>query len=187
MKRLLMFLVVGLLVMVSGAAAQTGVKLGVGASFGMNIPLIQDDQAGGTEFGFKGRWGLGSFLVVEPNLTFAKWGKPDPIDGVDLGIDGSKLNGIGLDVVLGNSPGAIGFKPYFVAGFGSYKVKNDDTGYDQSKMGWNAGLGFGVGLTPKFDLDLRGKFIVAPQEAGSKKAVAVVGGVNFNFGSGIGY
>lgn len=185
MKRLTL-LVVCFLLIVASASAQTGVKLGVGANFGLNFPLIQDDQASGTEFGFKGRWGLGTFIVLEPNLTFAKWGKPDAIDGVELGIDGSKLNGIGLDVVLGNAPGAIGFKPYFVAGVGSYKVKNDETGYDDSNLGFNFGLGFGVGLSPKFDLDLRGKAVIAPQDSGSKKALAIVGGVNFNFGSGIG-
>jgi hypothetical protein len=77
----------------------------------------------------------------------------------------------------------MGVMPYFVAGIGSYKVKNDDTGYDQSKIGFSGGLGLGVGLSPRFGLDVRGKFIVAPQEeGGSKKAVGITAGVNFHFG-----
>jgi len=185
-RRVLIIVAVGLLMTAVTASAQPGVKLGVGGFAGLSIPVIQDDQESGSEFGFKARWGLGKILVVEPNVTFTKWGKPGTVEGVDLGIDGSKLTGIGLDLVLGNSPGALGLKPYFMAGFGSYKVKNDDTGYDESNLGWNAGLGIGFGVSPKFDLDIRGKVVVAPQDQGSKKAFGIVAGLNFNFGSGIG-
>lgn len=177
--------VLGLLILTGAPSviAQDGSKLGVGAFVGLSFPILQDDQSQGIEYGLKARYGLGSLIVVEPYVSFVKWGQPDPASGVDLGIDGSKVTSFGLEASLGNFPGHTGIAPYFVAGIGSYKVKNDDTGYDQSKLGFSGGLGLGIGLSRQFGLDLRGKFIVAPQkEGGSKKAVGATGGINFSFG-----
>jgi opacity protein-like surface antigen len=163
--------------------AQTSTKLGAGVFAGLSIPLIQDDQSQGFEYGFKGRFGVASLIVLEPYVSFAKWGEPDPVDDVELGIVGSKVTSFGLEASLGNLPGIKGIAPYFVAGIGSYKVKNEDTGYESSKFGWSAGLGLGIGLSPKFSLDVRGKAIVAPQEeGGSKKAIGATAGINFSFG-----
>jgi hypothetical protein len=165
------------------ATAQPGTKLGAGAFAGLSFPLLQDDQSQGMEYGFKGRYGLGSLIVLEPYVSFVKWGEPDPVDGTPLDIEGSKVTSFGLEASLGNLPGTTGIAPYFVAGVGSYKVKNDDTGYESSKFGWSAGLGLGIGLSPKFSLDVRGKAIVAPQkEGGSKKAIGATAGINFSFG-----
>jgi opacity protein-like surface antigen len=164
--------------------AQPGPKFGAGVFAGLSIPLLQDDQSQGFEYGFKGRFGVASLIVLEPYVSFVKWGEPDPVDDVVLGIDGSKVTSFGLEASLGNSPGQMGLVPYFVAGIGSYKVKNEDTGYESSKFGFSAGLGLGVGLSPKFSLDVRGKAIVAPQEeGGSKKAIGATAGINFSFGA----
>jgi len=164
--------------------AQSEVKFAAGVYGGLSIPLLQDDQGSGTAFGFKVRYGLTSLFVVEPNINFDQWGSPDPIDGIDLGIDGSKVTAIGVDFVLGNAIGGMGIQPYFVAGIASYSTKNDQTGYDQSKFGMSGGLGLGVGLSPKLALDIRGKLMVAPQDGGSKKSISIVGGVNYSFGGG---
>lgn len=173
-----------ILSVVSLAVAQDGPKLGVGAFAGLSIPVLQDDQSQGMEYGFKGRYGLGSLIVLEPYVSFVKWGEPDPVDDIDLGIDGSKVTSFGLEASLGNLPGVTGISPFVFGGVGSYKVKNEDTGYEASKLGFSAGLGLGIGLSPSFSLDIRGKAIVAPQEeGGSKKAIGGTAGVNFTFGS----
>lgn len=179
MKRVLLAALV-LLLAQSAVQAQTP-SLGVGAYGGINIPLLQDDQASGTVFGFRGRVKVLPFLVAEPNVMLAKWGDPDAIDGVDLGIKGSKITGFGVDATVGGLPGAPGFKPFLVVGVGSFKIKNDDTGFDESNLGFKGGLGFGFGLTPKFDLDVRGALLVVPQEdGGSKKGALVTAGLSFN-------
>lgn len=183
MKQFIVVSALVLLIAAPPALAQEGPKLGVGAWAGMSIPVIQDDQESGMVFGFMGRFKVLPFLVVEPGMSFTKWGAPDAIEGIDFGIDGSKLTSIGVNATLGGAPGVPGVKPFFVAGVASYKVKNDDTGYDNSKLGWNAGMGLGFGLSPSFDLDFRGLLIVAPQENGSKKAISITGGLNFNFGA----
>lgn len=158
-------------------------KFGVGGFAGLNMPAVMDDQANGTVFGLKARINVMPLITVEPNLTFGKWGEPDPIDGVNLA-DGSKINSYGVDATIGNKPGVLGFKPFGVLGAAIYSIKNDDTGFDESKLGWSAGLGFGFGMSPQFDLDIRGKVNIALQENGSKKAIYVTAGLNYYFLTG---
>ena len=179
MKRVL--LVIGLVILMSPVADAQGLKFGVGAFAGGNIPLAQDDQKAGTAYGVLGRIRVFSFVVAEPNVVFGKWGKPDPIKGIDLGIDGSKINSYGVNALIGGVPGTTGFKPYGVLGAAIYKVKNDDTGYDESKLGYSIGLGMSFGVIPQLSVDLRGMGVIAPQEQGSKKAVLVTGGLTYYF------
>ncbi len=175
--------IASLAVIVSSVSAQgPAPRFGVGAFGGLNIPILQADQKSGSEFGVRGRVALLSFFVLEPNVTFVKWGKPDPVQGVDLGIDGSKVTSVGLDATLGFAPGTVGIKPFGLVGIGSYKVKNDATGFDQSNVGYSVGFGFGIGVASKIDIDFRGEAIVMPQtDGGSKKAAALTAGLGYSF------
>jgi hypothetical protein len=177
-------LVLGCLALLATAvqAQAPAMKFGVGVFAGLNIPVIQKDQKMGTEFGFRARIGLLPFLVAEPNVSFIKWGKPDAVEGLELGINGSKVTSFGLDVALGGAPGLPGFKPFGIVGIGSYKVKNDDTKFDETNMGYSAGVGFGVGIVPKIDIDVRGKAIVIPMgDGGSKKGISLTAGLGYCF------
>jgi hypothetical protein len=183
MKKTVIILLMGLFI---AAGANAGDSIfGAGVFGGLNIPILQQDQANGSAFGVKGRLKFIPFVVVEPNITFGKWGKPDAIEGIDLGIDGSKITSYGIDLTLGDSPGKAGFKFFGLLGAGIYKVENEDTGYDESKLGFSAGLGFMIGVGPSFDIDIRGKLIVAPQEESAKKAALVMAGINYYFGLGM--
>lgn len=189
MKRGLLALCLLVLMTAPTVTAEPAAKLGVGVFAGISVPVVQDDQASGSEFGVRVRYGLGSIIVLEPFASFVKWGDPGAVDldgggTFDMGISGSKLTSFGLEATLGNAPGTQGLAPFFFAGLGSYKVENDDTGYDESALGWSGGLGLGIGLSPKLGLDFRAKVLVAPQDGGSKKAFGFTGGINFNFGGG---
>jgi len=162
-----------------------GPKLSAGAFGGINIPVVQDDQSRGTVFGLMARFNAFGIFSVEPNISFGKWGKPEPIDGFELGIDGSKITSYGIDVLLGGLPGTIGVKPYFLGGFGHYSIKNDDTGYDEGNLGYSIGLGIGIGLIPKIDIDVRAKGILVPVGDSSKKAFTITAGLLYNFGIGM--
>lgn len=182
-------LTVGLALCLMVAAANAGpAKLGIGGRGGITIPIVQDDQANGTTFGFHLRYQLIPMLVVEPNITFSKYGDPDPVEGVDLGISGSKISQFGVDATLGNPVAKRGLKPYAVVGLGFYSQSNDDTEAFEdmgSRLGGSVGFGFGIGISPKFDLDLRGQLhIVGSEEGGSKKAAAITGGFTFYPGGG---
>jgi len=174
MKQLLF--VFGLILLsVSLASAQTP-KIGIGAFGGMNMPILQDDQDNGSVFGIKAKVKIIPIILLEPNITFGKWG-----DATEGGIDfpGSKISSFGINPILGGSPGAAGIKPFFLVGAGIYTVKNDDTGYDQSKLGYSAGLGIGIGVGPTLDIDISGRAIFAPQDGGAKKAVFITGGLTY--------
>lgn len=182
MKKMLIF--IGILLFIVPIVHAQSISLGVGVFGGANIPIVQDDQANGSVFGFLLRVKALPFIVIEPNVAFGKWGKPGIVDDIDLGIDGSKITSYGIDATLGGLPGVPGVKPYFLGGIGVYKIKNDDTGYDESKMGYDVGVGIGIGVVPKIDIDFRGKLIIAPQEDSSKKAFYITGGITYNFGLG---
>lgn len=179
MRRVL--LVTFLVVLLSPLAEAEGIKLGAGAFGGVNIPIAQEDQGSGSVFGAMARIRFLSIFVAEPNITFGKWGSPDVVRGIDLGIEGSKINSYGINATVGNLPGVVGVKPFAFAGGAIYSVKNDETGYDENKLGWSLGLGVAYGVAPTFDIDVRGTAIVAPQEAGSKKAVYITGGLTYYF------
>ena len=172
-------IICALLLVTTLAQAQVP-KLGVGAFGGLSLPIAQQDQASGTEFGLRARLTLLPFLSGEAQLAFTKWGTPDPINGVPW-TEGSKVTEFGINGVLGGGAG-IGIKPFFVAGFGSYKVKNDATKDEFTRMGYSAGLGLGIGFVPKINLDARGEVVVIPMaEGGSKKAIKATAGFFFNF------
>jgi len=172
-----------MLLLVSLAHAQTP-KFGIGAFGGLNMPILQDDQGNGTVFGLKAKLKMIPMILLEPNITFGKWGDPDPVDGVELA-SGSKINSYGVDAILGGSPGMAGVKPFFLVGAAIFSVKNDDTGFDESKLGYSAGLGISIGGGPKVDIDIAGKMVFAVQESGSKKAVYILGGLTYYFGPGM--
>ncbi|MBI5266124.1 MAG: outer membrane beta-barrel protein [candidate division Zixibacteria bacterium] len=172
-------LVMALLLTASAVSAQLP-KIGVGAFGGISLPVAQKDQAQGTEYGIRARVAVLSFLSAEAQLAFTKWGKPDPIDGFPLGIEGSKVTAFGFNGVLGGGAGA-GMKPFFVAGAGKYKIKNDQTKEEISRLGYSGGLGLGIGLGP-LTLDARGEAVVVPlADGGSKKAVKVTVGFFYSF------
>ncbi len=187
MKKLLLAVLVFALA-VPVVNAQTPLKLGAGVFGGLNIPIVQKDQASGSVFGFRARVKLIPLLTFEPNLLFAKYGKPGTItaDGgggtVNFGTtEGSKITGFGLDVTLGLAPGGVGIKPFFAAGIGSFKQKNNTTGEEFTHVGYKAGLGLGIGLVPKFDIDVRGMALIIPlSEGGSKKSVMATAGLTYN-------
>jgi hypothetical protein len=175
-------LTVALLTMLVAVVSAQTPKFGVGAFAGISVPVVQKDQASGSDFGFRARIKALPFLVVEPTLEFVKWGKPGVVQGVDLGIDGSKVTKFGIDVTLGGLPGAVGFKPFFVLGAASYKVKNSQTGFDESHLGYSGGMGFGIGIMTKIDIDVRATVVIIPTSgSGSKKAANIAAGLNYNF------
>lgn len=177
-------LIVTLILLFAQIAAAQGIKFSAGAFGGVSVPIVQEDQGQGTVFGLMARFNAMSIFVIEPNLSFGKWGEPDPIDGFDLGIDGSKVTSFGVNVLLGGQPGNPGIKPYFLGGFSYFKVSNDDTNFDESELGFAVGLGLSVSFMPELDLDLRARGIVIPVSDGSKKAVEVTVGALYNFGFG---
>jgi len=180
MKKLLM-VTIGLMLLIEPVSA-AGIQAGAGVFGGLAIPVVQDDQASGSVFGFKGSVKMLSIFTLEPNVMFTKYGDPD-IDNIIDDPSGAKITGFGLDVLLGSSLGAPGVSPFFFAGIGTYKTKNDDLQVDHSDAGLSAGLGLEIGLGPSLGIEGRGRFLMIGTEGGaSKKSIMATAGVNYYFG-----
>lgn len=178
MKRIVMVLAV---LMLAGSATAEGIATGVGVYFGPEIPIIQDDQATGTVFGFKGRVKALPMLTLEPNINFTSYGSPD-IEDVIGDPDGSKVTSFGLDAVLGSPVGGKGMAVLLSAGLGSYKMKNDQTKSDFSKLGYSLGAGLEFGVSPTVGLEARAKGVVFKgEDGGTKKSIAITAGLNYHF------
>ena len=179
MKKLLM-VTLGLILMFQSASA-AGMEVGVGAFGGVGIPVIQDDQSQGTVFGIRGSIKAMSVIVLEPHVTFLKYGDPDVDAIIDDG-PGSKVTSYGVDARLGSLMGP-GMSPFFFVGLGIYKTKNDDLQVDNSEVGLSGGLGVEIGMGPSLGLEVRGRFdVVGTEGGGSKKAALITAGVNYHFG-----
>lgn len=179
MKKIIVLAVILLLPVM--AAAQ-GSSFGVGASGGLFIPIVQDDQGSGTIFNVRGIWNLNSLITIEPHMNLAKYGDPDLDGGLFEGFEGSKVTSFGVNAVLGMG-GGMGLHPMIFAGIGTYKTKRDLTNQDVSDIGYSGGLGLEIGVNKSLAVDARGAMYVIPlDEGGSKKSVSVMAGVNFYFG-----
>ncbi len=172
--------VLTVLLVLTGLSVAQAPRFGVGVFAGVDIPIVQDDQDNGSIFGIRGRIKLLPMITVEPRIHFTKYGDPS-FDEFTADLEGSKVTAFGVDGLIGApfSP----FGVYGIFGLGSYKIKRDQTNQDESEFGWQAGIGFELGLTPQFAADARGLLIVIPSDGGgSKKSAAIFAGLNFHFG-----
>ena len=183
MKTLLLGVAALLLVVPVTEAA--GPQFGVGVMGGLDIPVVQDDQGTGGYYGFRARARLIPLIVVEGSVRLGGWGEPDlGLEGVTDDLEGSDVTVLALDALLGSPMGrGMMFSPFAIVGFGSYKLEREQTQQDESRFGWRAGLGLGLGLAKNFDADVRGVFnIITLEEGGSRKSVTAGVGLNFTFG-----
>ncbi|UCD95231.1 MAG: hypothetical protein JSU69_04055 [Candidatus Zixiibacteriota bacterium] len=171
-KTFLMTFLVALTAVSSGLA----VDFGFGAFGGAVIPIAQEDQGSGAVFGFRGQVSVLPGIIVEPNVSFAKYGEAEFEFGTR---EGSKITSYGVEVLIGARPGQIGFGMFGIIGAGAYSMSRLLGSEDVTKFGFSTGVGFSFGLDPKIGLDLRGKVDVISSEGGAtKKAAAIIGGLN---------
>lgn len=173
------------LLLVSSIQAE-GLTFGAGASAGLNIPIAQDDQGNGSAFSIRGILRPMPMLGFEAALHIAQFGDPEmDLSGITNDLDGSDVTAYTADVILGGGPGKK-IAPYLFAGIGLFDQSRDQTEMfdeEDSEFGWTGGLGLGIGLTPAFSIDIRGRVNIVPvEENSSRKSVFAVGGLNYYFG-----
>ncbi len=180
------FILICLLFIVGNGVAQTrSATFGLGVNAGVLYPIVQDDQSSGTTFSFKAIYSLGSILIVEPNITFEKYGTPTTDDpelvGLYDGFEGSKVTSYGVDGIIGGGSGS-GLRSYLILGIGYYNVQRDIALQDETDVGYSGGVGIGLGITSAMSLDVRGKLYVIPSDGGgSKKSASATVGLNYYF------
>jgi len=158
------------------------VSFGIGAYGGTEIPVVQDDQAQGTTFGFHARVKIIPVIVLEPNINFTNFGDPTFAEFTS-DLQGSKVTSYGVDATFGAPFADAGLNLYGIFGAGFYNIKRDQTFQDETKLGWSGGLGLALAFTTQIALDARSKLNVIPSDnGGSKKSLSLIGGLNFYFG-----
>jgi hypothetical protein len=175
MKRLGAFVL--LLLLLAAGSASAG-SIGVGLYGGTAIPVLQDDNGGGAVFGARVPVALIPLITVEPWYASLSGGDKDQDLEDGLGTvtyEGIDVTGFGANVLLtfGGK-----FQLYPFAGIGSYNLKR--TALDQSRTGYNFGLGLGLSPLPKLSLHLRGEMIAAVDGETSRKWATVTAGVTYS-------
>jgi len=168
----------------SAPAFATGLAAG---AFGVyNFPILQDDAAGGALYGLKAKIGV-PVVVLEPSLTFISVGDKENEDDAigDFTQKGGSITSYGLNVSLGGMKEMPGVGFYGTGGIGAYALSSDlDYKEDETRFGFNVGAGLVFKVSPKFDIDMSGRFIVITLDGGgSRKSVGLFTGLNFYFGS----
>jgi len=161
----------------AGAANATGV--GVGVYGGLSYPIIQQDVESGSMYGARVPVTLSSIVTLEPFYASSSLGDVnETLNGISYTRSGFDQTAYGANVLFGNIGGP-GFHFYPYAGLGKYKLER--TGTDINEMGYNFGLGFGIGVAPKISLQVRGELEMVKIEDTSRKFGNVTGGVSYSF------
>lgn len=178
MKKVMMAIGLSLLLAAPVVMAE---PTGVGVYAGPMLPIVQEDQGTGYTLGLKARIRLNDLLVLEPNLNFGSYGEAEE-EGVGTR-EGSSITHYGVDLVFGNKLATTGFKPYAFIGGALYNTKRDGD-ETTNKSGWSLGLGFALGLSPKMELDVRGRANIAASDGSStRKSVGLTGGLTYYLGT----
>ena len=163
--RMLRFAAAMTLLLAAGAAHATGV--GIGAYGGLSYPVVQDDVKSGTVYGLRAPVSLVPMITVEPFYSSSALGDAEEtLGGIEYTREGFDQTAYGISVMLGN-PAGMGFRMYPFAGIGKYKLEREGTDIDE--MGYNFGLGVGIGATPKLSLQIRGELQMIKTDDTSRK------------------
>ncbi|HEU4725491.1 MAG TPA: outer membrane beta-barrel protein [Candidatus Eisenbacteria bacterium] len=174
--KVLRFAAATVLLFAAGAAHATGV--GVGVYGGLSYPVIQDDVKSGTLIGFRAPVSLVPMLTVEPFYASSSLGDAEEtLGGIQYTREGFDQTAYGVSVMLG-SPNGMGFKFYPFAGIGKYKLER--TGTDIDEVGYNFGLGIGIGATPKISLQIRGELEMVKTGDTSRKFGNATAGLTYS-------
>jgi hypothetical protein len=168
----------------AGSASAVGVAVG---GYGVwNIPIVQDDAGAGALYGAKAKIGGLSLFVLEPSVTWIQVGEKEQTEeDLTFTQEGGSIQSFGLNVSIGGFRVLPGPSFYVTGGIGSYTLKPDVEYKDEeTRVGYNAGLGLAVKPHALFDIDVSGRFIAIPLDGGgARKSVGIFAGLNFYFGS----
>jgi opacity protein-like surface antigen len=173
MKRLVPAVLIALVLSVGTASAGS---VGIGAFGGASIPILQDDNGQGSLFGLRVPVKLIPLITVEPYFARTSGGDKDQsLDELTITYGGIDVTSYGANVLL-TFGGRFQLYPY--AGIGSFKMKRD--GLDESKTGYNFGLGLGLSPLPKLSIHVRGELAAAVDGDVSRKWANVTASISYD-------
>jgi hypothetical protein len=163
------------LALAAGNARAGGI--GVGVFGGTSVPVLQNDEDKGTQFGVRVPVKLIPLITIEPFYSSSSLGDQTVslTPGVTFTREGSKVTTYGANAML-TLGGPVTFYPY--AGIGQAKYKR--TAQDESFTSYQFGLGLGLSPIPKFSIHLRGGLQAAVDGAVSRKLLDITLGASYS-------
>ena len=172
-------LLVSVLLALWAGTAAAGTSIGVGVFGGTSVPIVQDDNGTGSQFGLRAPVNLIPFLTVEPFFARSSLGSGElDAGGFTYERSGFDVTTFGVNAALGSLGLLSGFSFYPYAGIASYKLTRDGS-EDVSEVGYNFGLGFGISPIPVVALNLRGEFVMVATGDTSRKFANVTLGATY--------
>jgi hypothetical protein len=177
MKRVFVLAAAGLcLALAAAPALATGIAPGIYG--GLSYPIVQDDAKSGTMLGLRATVALVPLLSVEPFYASSSLGDVDEsLGGITYTREGFDGKAYGVNVMLG-SPTGMGFRFFPLAGIGKFKLERAGTDIDE--VGYNVGLGIGIGATPKVSLQIRGELNLVKTGDTSRKFANATAGLSYS-------
>ena len=171
-----------LLVLILSVPAWAQKDVSVGAFGGLNLPILQEDAASGSDFGVKAKFSplpliAGVAFFEARTMGDAKF----TLNNTEYRTDAGSVTSFGVEALIGNTGGGSGPHFYFAVGLSSYKWTRDNW-EDFSKVGYHFGPGFEVVFPAKIGLEFRGYLEVVPYEGASRKNGILLVGVNYHIG-----
>jgi hypothetical protein len=167
-----------LLIGVLGVESASAISFGVAGFGGPSWPIVQDDNGTGGVYGVRVPVNLIPMVTVEPFYSHGSYGDvTDVVAGYTR--SGFSINTFGVNLALGGAGLIPGFYPF--AGIGSYSLSRDGSA-DETDVGYNFGVGFGLGLpVVGLSLDFRGEFVMIDVGDTSRKFINAVAAVGYGF------
>lgn len=164
-----------------------GGKIAVGGSLGANIPVAQDDASASSLFGFGVRMKLTRTLGIEPFFTKLNQGDTSvDVWDQEMSREGARIACFGLNVLFGSMSADVGTHFHVAGGIGSYTMSQRGIP-DETRFGYNLGPGIEFGLG-RISIEISSAFhVITLEGGGSRKNIAISGGVNYYFGIGEAY
>lgn len=162
------------------AGAAHAVSIGAGAFVGASIPVVQDDNSTGTQFGLRVPIGVAPLLSLEPYVAFSYMGDAsETFGGFEYTRSGFDGTAFGVNAMLGN-PGLIpGFQFFPFVGIGTQTLTRSGS-EDISDICYNFGLGLGIPLPVLgLSISVRGELNMLATGDTSRKFANVNGGITY--------
>lgn len=178
MRRLLVAAAV-VLVLLPASSASAGLGVGVGIYGGPTIPIVQDDNKTGFQWGLRAPVMGIPFVSIEPYFASSSLGDGEiDLDGEKYTRDGFDITAFGANAILG-SPTSVGFHIYPYVGIGSHTLKRSGSP-NQTEVGYNFGLGAALSPGFKISVHARGEFNMVVTGDTSRKFANVNVGLTYN-------
>lgn len=160
------------------AGQSEGAKIGAGAFWGKNLPVVQEDASLDRLYGFKLIFIPLSFVALEPNFTYSGMGQASlNIGGTVMTRDGGQIKSYGLDLLLGNFSSRF-FHIYLLGGLSKSTLQKESLP-DFRKTAFDAGVGLEFTPFKMLGIEAQAKALLLPlEQGGAKDNLGISGGIN---------